>query len=48
MTDTLRDRLADRLPAYMQPAAYRRLKTMPQNANGKIDRGALAAQLKEV
>lgn len=48
VTDTLRDRLADRLPAYMQPAAYRRLKTMPQNANGKIDRGALAAQLKEV
>lgn len=47
MTDALRGRLAQRLPAYMQPALYRRVKTMPQNANGKIDRSALRAQLKE-
>lgn len=47
LTDALRARLADRLPGYMQPALYRRLKAMPQNQNGKIDRAALRAQLKE-
>ena len=43
----LRARLAQRLPAYMQPAAYRRLKAMPQNQNGKIDRAALRELCKE-
>lgn len=37
----LRARLAARLPAYMQPAVYHRLRALPQNANGKVDRGAL-------
>lgn len=41
----LRARLVERLPAYMQPAVYHRLRTLPQNANGKLDRGALAALL---
>ena len=40
-------RLAGRLPAYMQPTAYRRLQAMPQNQNGKIDRAALRALCKE-
>lgn len=45
ITEALRQRLAQRLPAYMRPAEIRRVKQMPQNANGKIDRGALNALL---
>lgn len=45
LADALRERLAARLPAYMRPAEYRRVKKMPENANGKIDRSALAALL---
>lgn len=45
VTGELRARLAGRLPAYMQPAEYRRLRQMPHNANGKVDRKALAAML---
>ena len=45
VTEALRERLAGRLPAYMRPAEYRRVKQMPQNANGKIDRAALKALL---
>lgn len=48
VTEALRLRLAQRLPAYMRPAAYCRLKRMPQNANGKVDRGALKKLLPEV
>ena len=29
----------------MQPAEYRRLRQMPHNANGKVDRKALTAML---
>lgn len=47
LTEALRTRLAQRLPAYMQPAVYRRLKAMPQNQNGKIDRAVLREQCKE-
>lgn len=47
LTDALRARLADRLPEYMQPSVFRRLKAMPQNQNGKIDRTALRAYCKE-
>ena len=36
-----RQRLADRLPAYMIPAAYVTLAKWPLGANGKIDRNAL-------
>lgn len=47
LEEDLRVRLAGRLPAYMQPTAYRRLQAMPQNQNGKIDRAALRALCKE-
>lgn len=47
LEEALRPRLAQRLPAYMQPTVYRRLQAMPQNQNGKIDRAALGALCKE-
>ena len=47
LEEELRIRLAGRLPAYMQPTAYRRLQALPQNQNGKIDRAALRALCKE-
>lgn len=47
LEESLRPRLAQRLPAYMQPTVYRRLQAMPQNQNGKIDRAALRALCKE-
>ena len=47
LEEELRVRLAGRLPAYMQPTAYRRLQAMPQTQNGKIDRAALRALCKE-
>ena len=34
-----------RLPRYMYPSSYIRLDTIPRNANGKVDRKALAAVL---
>lgn len=47
LAQALRTRLAGRLPAYMQPAEYRRLNPMPHNPNGKIDRPALQAMLSQ-
>ncbi|HEY3902099.1 MAG TPA: amino acid adenylation domain-containing protein [Chthoniobacter sp.] len=38
----LRTYLAERLPAYMVPAQFSAVETWPQNANGKLDRSALA------
>ena len=48
LAQALRTRLAGRLPAYMQPAEYRRLNPMPHNPNGKIDRPALQALLSQI
>ncbi len=41
----VRNMLAGTLPPYMRPSAITRLAEMPLNANGKTDRGALAAML---
>jgi amino acid adenylation domain-containing protein len=36
---------ADTLPAHMRPGAYHALEAFPHNANGKVDRPRLAAEL---
>ncbi len=43
--DEVRERLRQRLPAYMHPQELRHLDSFPLNANGKIDRKALLALL---
>ncbi|HEY3611727.1 MAG TPA: amino acid adenylation domain-containing protein, partial [Pseudonocardiaceae bacterium] len=42
--ETLRDALLRRLPAYMMPARYHEVATIPVTSNGKVDRAALAAR----
>ncbi|HEV3001782.1 MAG TPA: non-ribosomal peptide synthetase, partial [Solirubrobacteraceae bacterium] len=39
--EELREHLARRLPAYMVPSHVVRVRSIPLNANGKVDRGAL-------
>ncbi len=39
--DALREELSRKLPAYMVPAAYARLESLPVLANGKVDRRGL-------
>jgi acyl-CoA synthetase (AMP-forming)/AMP-acid ligase II len=46
--ERVRAEASTRLPDYMVPKAIHAIETMPLNANGKIDRKALAAQLKPV
>jgi amino acid adenylation domain-containing protein len=46
--DTLRDRLGTSLPEYMIPSAIHWREELPLNANGKIDRKALAALAAEL
>ncbi|MBO9623605.1 MAG: acyl-CoA ligase (AMP-forming), exosortase A system-associated [Sphingomonas sp.] len=41
----LRDRLRRELPSFMQPTRYDWRETLPRNANGKLDRTALKAEL---
>jgi D-alanine--poly(phosphoribitol) ligase subunit 1 len=43
--DEVRNHCANRLPAYMQPARLMQIDALPQNANGKIDRRAIARLL---
>jgi len=45
--EALRAFLRDRLPAYMVPAVIERVESFPLTANGKVDRGALAASRAE-
>ncbi|GHJ47874.1 hypothetical protein Cs7R123_52160 [Catellatospora sp. TT07R-123] len=38
----LREQLAEQLPAHLVPASFVRVDELPRNANGKLDRAALA------
>lgn len=46
--DALAEQIRSRLPEYMFPGKMIRLKTMPYNANGKIDRAYLKAHYEEL
>ncbi len=43
---TLRERLKRDLPTYMQPARIEWRDVLPRNANGKLDRAAIAAEVR--
>ncbi len=45
IAQTIRDRLGERLPAYMLPRRFVFLQALPMTANGKIDRSKLAESL---
>ncbi len=45
--DALRSRLRRDLPSFMQPARYVWRRDLPRNANGKLDRAALAASVRQ-
>ena len=46
MTAKLKNRLGERLPAYMVPRKFHYLDAFPMTANGKADRRKLAELLK--
>ena len=43
--DALRARLRGELPSFMQPARYEWREALPRNANGKLDRAAIRAEV---
>jgi acyl-coenzyme A synthetase/AMP-(fatty) acid ligase len=43
--EALRERLRRILPSFMQPGRYEWRDEMPRNANGKLDRAALKAEM---
>ncbi len=43
--DALRTRLRSLLPSFMQPARYEWRDALPRNANGKLDRAAIRAEV---
>lgn len=45
---TIMDTLSARLPAYMRPNVIKRIKQMPYNQNGKIDRKLLKQTYKDI
>ena len=47
-TDTLSGELRQKIPEYMFPGHFIRLKAIPYNANGKIDRAFLKAHYQEL
>jgi len=46
--DLLAENIRNRIPAYMCPEEYIRVRQMPYNANGKIDRNYLKQHYKEL
>ncbi|WP_066794036.1 acyl-CoA ligase (AMP-forming), exosortase A system-associated [Sphingomonas soli] len=44
--DALRDRMRRELPSFMQPVRYEWREELPRNANGKLDRSALKAEIR--
>lgn len=46
--DEMRERLETKLPSYMRPGEYIRLKKIPENANGKMDRQYLRSYYEDM
>jgi acyl-coenzyme A synthetase/AMP-(fatty) acid ligase len=43
----IKTRLAALVPRYMLPVSWKKMTTMPRNANGKVDRVALTTMFRE-
>jgi D-alanine--poly(phosphoribitol) ligase subunit 1 len=49
MTDSeLMNKLSEKLPVYMRPNVIKRIKQIPYNQNGKIDRKLLKQTYKDI
>lgn len=46
-TQSIRESMSEKVPAYMLPNVMLELESLPKNQNGKIDRGALKTYYKE-